>query len=73
MINFNLIINNLFFFQIHIYKKYMHLEPIGCLFIIAFVFILSIQFLAMLHHRLNTFVHVLANIKLNLFYPIKVI
>lgn len=58
-------------YEIHIYRKYMHLEPIGCLFIVAFVFILSIQFLAMLHHRLNTFIHVLANIKLNLFYSKK--
>ncbi|XP_076751332.1 chitin synthase chs-2 [Xylocopa sonorina] len=53
-------------YEIHIYKKYMYLEPIGCLFIVAFVFILLIQFLAMLNHRLNTFTHVLANVKLKL-------
>ncbi|XP_050482557.1 chitin synthase chs-2-like isoform X1 [Bombus huntii] len=52
--------------EIHILRNYMHLEPIGCLFIIAFVFILFIQFLAMLSHRFTTFIHVLANVKLSL-------
>lgn len=51
----------------------MHLEPIGCLFIIAFVIILLIQFLAMLIHRLNTFTHMLANVKLKLPFYDKVI
>ncbi|CAL7946040.1 unnamed protein product [Xylocopa violacea] len=53
-------------YEIYIYKKYMYLEPIGCLFIIAFVFILFVQFLAMLNHRFNTFTHVLANVKLKI-------
>ncbi|XP_076245365.1 chitin synthase chs-2 [Calliopsis andreniformis] len=53
--------------EIHIFKNYMHLEPIGCLFICAYVLILLIQFLAMCVHRFSTFTHVLANVKLNLF------
>ncbi|XP_076280486.1 chitin synthase chs-2 isoform X3 [Lasioglossum baleicum] len=51
--------------EMHIKRTYMHLEPIGCLFIIAFVIILFIQFLAMLVHRFDTFTHIIANVKLN--------
>ncbi|XP_076379793.1 chitin synthase chs-2 isoform X2 [Megalopta genalis] len=54
--------------QMNITRTYMHLEPIGCLFIIAYVIILFIQFLAMLVHRFNTFTHIIANVKLNLFF-----
>ncbi|XP_029033915.2 chitin synthase chs-2-like [Osmia bicornis bicornis] len=53
-------------YEVHVNRNYMHLEPIGCLFIIAFVFILFVQFLAMLAHRFNTFSHILANMKLYL-------
>ncbi|XP_078049860.1 LOW QUALITY PROTEIN: chitin synthase chs-2 [Augochlora pura] len=52
--------------QMNITRTYMHLEPIGCLFIIAYVMILFIQFLAMLVHRFSTFTHIIANVKLNL-------
>ncbi|KYN42444.1 Chitin synthase 3 [Trachymyrmex septentrionalis] len=49
---------------VHLTKEYLRLEPIGCLFIVAFVSILGIQFCAMLFHRFDTFSHVLANTKL---------
>ncbi|CAK9800283.1 Chitin synthase chs-2 [Anthophora plagiata] len=52
-------------YEAHVYKNHMHLEPIGCLFILAFVSILFIQFLAMLVHQFNTFLHIIANVKLN--------
>nr|XP_031837547.1 chitin synthase chs-2-like [Nomia melanderi] len=57
--------------QVYVTREYMRLEPIGCLFIIAFVTILTIQFLAMLVHRLHTFTHIIANVKLNLPFPCK--
>ncbi|KAL6262075.1 hypothetical protein P5V15_007171 [Pogonomyrmex californicus] len=50
--------------EIYITKEYLRLEPIGCLFIAAFISILGIQFCAMLVHRFDTFSHVLANTKL---------
>ncbi|EGI70960.1 hypothetical protein G5I_00232, partial [Acromyrmex echinatior] len=50
--------------EVHLTKEYLRLEPIGCLFIVAFVSILGIQFCAMLFHRFDTFSHVLANTKL---------
>ncbi|XP_011310728.1 uncharacterized protein [Fopius arisanus] len=50
---------------VDLHKNYLELEPIGCLFILAFVGILGIQFMAMLVHRFNTFCHVLANTSLN--------
>ncbi|XP_076658040.1 chitin synthase chs-2 [Halictus rubicundus] len=54
--------------EMHLTRTYMHLEPIGCLFIVAFVAILFIQFLAMLVHRFDTFTHIIANVKLNLYF-----
>ncbi|XP_015109350.1 chitin synthase chs-2 [Diachasma alloeum] len=51
---------------VHLHKSYLKLEPIGCLFIIGFVGILMLQFMAMLVHRFNTFCHVLANTSLEL-------
>ncbi|XP_071565926.1 chitin synthase chs-2 isoform X3 [Temnothorax nylanderi] len=51
-------------FEVHLTKEYLRLEPIGCLFIAAFISILGIQFCAMLVHRFVTFSHVLANTKL---------
>lgn len=45
-------------------KEYLRLEPIGCLFIAAFISILGVQFVAMLIHRFDTFSHVLATTKL---------
>ncbi|XP_029674249.1 chitin synthase chs-2-like isoform X2 [Formica exsecta] len=50
--------------EVHLAKEYLKLEPIGCLFIVAFISILSIQFFAMLFHRFGTFSHVLANTRL---------
>ncbi|XP_011874477.1 PREDICTED: uncharacterized protein LOC105565685 isoform X2 [Vollenhovia emeryi] len=50
--------------HVHVTKEYLRLEPIGCLFIAAFISILGIQFCAMLVHRFDTFSHVLANTKL---------
>ncbi|KZC15104.1 Chitin synthase 8, partial [Dufourea novaeangliae] len=58
--------------QVQITKKYMHLEPIGGLFIVAFVVILFIQFLAMLVHRFNTFAHIIAHVKLSQLFNCKV-
>ncbi|XP_012535392.1 chitin synthase chs-2 [Monomorium pharaonis] len=51
-------------FEVHLTKEYLRLEPIGCLFIAAFISILGIQFCAMLVHRFGTLSHVLANTKL---------
>lgn len=53
--------------EVHIDKDYLQLEPIGCLFILAFVLILFVQFVAMLFHRFETFHHILANTPLKLF------
>ncbi|KAL6424393.1 hypothetical protein ACFW04_009877 [Cataglyphis niger] len=50
--------------EVHLTKEYLKLEPIGCLFIVAFISILSIQFVAMLFHRFGTFSHLLANARL---------
>ncbi|KAG7202391.1 hypothetical protein KM043_018708 [Ampulex compressa] len=47
--------------EVNLYKSYLRLEPIGCLFILGFVTILLIQFMAMLVHRFDTFSHMLAN------------
>ncbi|XP_043284265.1 chitin synthase chs-2-like [Venturia canescens] len=47
--------------EVFIYKNYLELEPIGCLFILGFVMILTVQFIAMLVHRFQTFSHILAN------------
>ncbi|XP_074100057.1 chitin synthase chs-2 isoform X3 [Cotesia typhae] len=52
--------------EVHFEKNYLQLEPIGCLFIIGFVLILFIQFIAMLFHRYNTFLHLLSNTSINL-------
>ncbi|XP_032669595.1 chitin synthase chs-2-like [Odontomachus brunneus] len=58
--------------EVHLTKQYLRLEPIGCLFIIGFISILGIQFIAMLIHRFDTFTHVLANMKIKLFCCTKV-
>ncbi|KMQ91842.1 chitin synthase [Lasius niger] len=50
--------------EVHMTKEYLRLEPIGCLFIAAFISILGVQFFAMLVHRFGTFSHVLANARL---------
>ncbi|KAK1127233.1 hypothetical protein K0M31_003777 [Melipona bicolor] len=65
-IEYNITYTNDHSYEVHLARQYKHLEPIGCLFIVAFVFILLIQFLAMLSHRFKTFIHVLANVKLSL-------
>ncbi|EZA54647.1 hypothetical protein X777_04932 [Ooceraea biroi] len=58
------------FLQVFIEKEYLRLEPIGCVFIAAFISILGIQFCAMLMHRFGTFSHVLANTKLPIYSKI---
>ncbi|KAK0162509.1 hypothetical protein PV327_006282 [Microctonus hyperodae] len=52
--------------EVHLAKDYLQLEPIGCLFIGGFLAILFIQFIAMLFHRYNTFLHLLSNTHLKL-------
>ncbi|XP_011496081.1 PREDICTED: uncharacterized protein LOC105360778 [Ceratosolen solmsi marchali] len=51
--------------EINISKEYLHLEPIGCLFIIGFISILCFQFVAMLFHRFDTFSHIMAKVTLD--------
>ncbi|XP_043255985.1 chitin synthase chs-2-like [Colletes gigas] len=58
--------------EVHVSKQYLHLEPVGCLFIVAYVLILCMQFLAMLIHRFDTFTHIIANVKLKLPFRDKV-
>lgn len=53
-------------FQILISKEYLHLEPIGLVFVFFFAFIIVIQFTAMLFHRFGTLSHILASTDLNL-------
>lgn len=53
--------------EVHIDKDYLQLEPIGCLFILGFVLILFVQFVAMLFHRFETWHHILANTNLKFF------
>ena len=50
---------------INLDKDYLKLEPIGCVFIVGFIVILSVQFIAMLFHRVDTFAHMLANTKID--------
>ncbi|XP_057328446.1 chitin synthase chs-2-like isoform X1 [Microplitis mediator] len=57
--------------EVHFEKDYLQLEPIGCLFILGFVLILFIQFMAMLFHRYNTFLHLLSNTSVNLNWLVK--
>ncbi|XP_012227030.2 chitin synthase chs-2-like isoform X2 [Linepithema humile] len=56
--------------EVYVAKEYLRLEPIGCLFIAAFISILGIQFCAMLVHRFGTLSHVLANTRLPFFTKI---
>lgn len=58
--------------QVHLGKDYLQLEPIGCLFILGFVLLLFIQFIAMLFHRYDTFIHLLSNTSINLNCCVKV-
>ncbi|GAB6026180.1 hypothetical protein CHUAL_012391 [Chamberlinius hualienensis] len=46
---------------ISITKEYLHLEPIGFVFVIFFALIIVIQFVAMLFHRFGTLSHILAS------------
>ncbi|GAB6026597.1 hypothetical protein CHUAL_013009 [Chamberlinius hualienensis] len=46
---------------ITIVKEYLHLEPIGFVFVIFFAIIIVIQFVAMLFHRFGTLSHILAS------------
>lgn len=52
--------------QIIVSKEYLHLEPIGLVFVFFFAFIIVIQFTAMLFHRFGTLSHILASTDLNL-------
>lgn len=54
------------FLQIIVSKEYLHLEPIGLVFVFFFAFIIVIQFTAMLFHRFGTLSHILASTDLNL-------
>ncbi|XP_050429583.1 chitin synthase chs-2 [Adelges cooleyi] len=51
--------------EIIITKEYLHLEPIGLVFVFFFAFIMVIQFTAMLFHRFGTLSHILASTDLN--------
>jgi len=62
----------LYFTQIIITKEYLHLEPIGLVFVFFFAFIIVIQFTAMLFHRFGTLSHILASTDLNLYCNKKV-
>ena len=44
--------------------EYLHLEPIGLVFVFFFGLILVIQFVAMLFHRFGTLSHILASTEL---------
>lgn len=52
--------------EIIISKEYLHLEPIGLVFVFFFAFIIVVQFTAMLFHRFGTLSHILASTDLNL-------
>lgn len=52
-------------FQIAISKEYLHLEPLGFVFVIFFALIVVIQFTAMLFHRFGTLSHILASTDVN--------
>ncbi|KAF4523722.1 hypothetical protein B566_EDAN011586 [Ephemera danica] len=47
--------------EIRITNEYLVLEPIGLLFLISFGIVIFIQFLAMLVHRMDTFLHILSS------------
>ncbi|XP_008215122.2 chitin synthase chs-2 [Nasonia vitripennis] len=53
--------------EVVISEEYLQLEPIGCLFIIGFISVLFIQFVAMLFHRFDTFSHIMAKVSLDLY------
>uniref|UniRef100_T1J5I3 chitin synthase n=1 Tax=Strigamia maritima TaxID=126957 RepID=T1J5I3_STRMM len=46
--------------EVRVHKEYLHLEPIGLVFVFFFSLIIVIQFLAMLFHRFGTLSHILA-------------
>ena len=45
---------------VNIQMDYLQLEPIGTFFMIAFIFIMGIQFVGMIQHRLMTLSHIVA-------------
>ncbi|XP_051775366.1 chitin synthase chs-2-like [Erpetoichthys calabaricus] len=42
------------------YGEYLNVEPIGFMFLLSFAFLLLIQFMAMLYHRVYTLIHVVS-------------
>ncbi|KAJ8688321.1 hypothetical protein QAD02_024116 [Eretmocerus hayati] len=50
--------------EVYVNRKYLRLEPIGCLFVVAYLGVLVIQFIAMLFHRFETFSHIMAKVSL---------
>ncbi|XP_058798456.1 chitin synthase chs-2-like [Phymastichus coffea] len=51
--------------SVHVVEEHLHLEPIGFMFILLFVSILAVQFIAMLLHRFETFSHIMAKVRLS--------
>ena len=47
--------------------EYLELEPVGMVFMIAFIFIMFIQLVGMVLHRLMTLGHIVASTHLGLF------
>ncbi|XP_034944294.1 chitin synthase chs-2-like [Chelonus insularis] len=64
-ITYNVTYHNGGTMEVFIERNYLRIEPIGCLFVFGFGLILFIQFIAMLFHRFDTFIHLLANTDLN--------
>jgi len=53
--------------NVFVNKEYSKLEPLGFFFVITFIFIMIIQFVGMLLHRLMTLGHIVASTKLGFF------
>ena len=51
--------------QIVVEYEYLRLEPVGLVFVLAFVFIIALQLVGMLMHRIMTLGHIVASTKLN--------
>ncbi|XP_014204894.1 uncharacterized protein LOC106636864 [Copidosoma floridanum] len=53
--------------EVHVDSQYLRLEPIGFVFILGFLLVLLIQFVAMLFHRFDTFSHIMAKVSLDFY------
>lgn len=51
--------------EVRVFKEYLHLEPIGLVFVFFFALIIIIQFVAMLFHRFGTLSHILASTEIS--------